>query len=382
MWRSAALRVAVFLLVGLAGVYRYANNFWLYRGFAPPKDASWVRATGTTERLYVAGPALGGRRQPVDVYLPPGYFAHPARRYPVLYLLHGVPGRPGAFLSTVRMGVVEDELVGRRKAQPLILVMPFGSTGSFTDEEWANGVRPGQRLGVLCRRRPGEGDRRAATGPCARRAGRGLAGLSEGGYGALNIGLHHPGEFRVLESWSGYARAADIGAIFGHRRALLADEHAAGHARAGGGGTQAGARLRLVLQRHRRQVPVPERGVRPGSDAGRRAAPLLPRARRAQLGALARQRGRRLPRGQPQAPGMRRAVAAPPVLVSIVLGSARRPAGSTSFGPACPGRASARRCPSMSCPAIRRRRSRATCWSGPRPGSRSARFFAGPASNG
>jgi S-formylglutathione hydrolase FrmB len=33
---------------------------------------------------------------------------------------------------------------------------------------------------------------------------RGLAGLSEGGYGALNIGLHHPGEFDLLESWSGY----------------------------------------------------------------------------------------------------------------------------------------------------------------------------------
>ena len=68
---------------------------------------------GTAERLYVASPALGGRRQPVDVYLPPGYFTHPARRYPVLYLLHGVPGRPAAFLPTVRMGVVEDELVAR-----------------------------------------------------------------------------------------------------------------------------------------------------------------------------------------------------------------------------------------------------------------------------
>ena len=70
-----------------------------------------MQARGTTTRFYVASPALGGRRQPVDVYLPPGYAAHPHRRYPVLYLLHGVPGRPGAFLATVRMGVVEDELV-------------------------------------------------------------------------------------------------------------------------------------------------------------------------------------------------------------------------------------------------------------------------------
>jgi enterochelin esterase-like enzyme len=52
-------------------------------------------------------------------------------------------------------------------------------------------------------------------------SGRALAGLSEGGYGALNIGIHHPGEFRVLESWSGYQRADDAGSVFGHRAALL-----------------------------------------------------------------------------------------------------------------------------------------------------------------
>ena len=46
-------------------------------------------------------------------------------------------------------------------------------------------------------------------------AGRAIGGLSEGGYGAINIGLHHPREFKVIESWSGYAEAADISSIFG-----------------------------------------------------------------------------------------------------------------------------------------------------------------------
>lgn len=214
------LGVAVFALVGLAGVYRYADNFWQYRGFPPPKDAPWVRSKGTAERLYVASAALDGRRQPVDVYLPPGYFSHPARRYPVLYLLHGVPGRPAAFLQTVRMGVVEDELVGRGKAKPLILVMPFGSTGSFTDEEWANGVRPGNGWETFVARDLVRAiDTRYRTIRSA--AGRAIGGLSEGGYGAINIGLHHPREFRVIESWSGYAEAANINSIFGHRRSLL-----------------------------------------------------------------------------------------------------------------------------------------------------------------
>ena len=36
------------------------------------------------------------------------------------------------------------------------------------------------------------------------RAGRALAGVSAGGYGAVDIGLRHPGLFATLESWSGY----------------------------------------------------------------------------------------------------------------------------------------------------------------------------------
>ncbi len=217
-WPAALL--ALFLAVGGVGTYRYVANYWAYRGFAPPHDAPFVKVRGAASRFFVASPALGGRSQPVDVYLPPGYATHPLRRYPVLYLLHGVPGRPGAFLATVRMGVVEDELVTLRRARPMILVMPFGSTGSFTDKEWVNGV--GKHEGwetFLARDVIRAVDARYRTIPTGR--ARALAGLSEGGYGALNIGLHHPREFQVLESWSGYERADDIGSVFGHRPALL-----------------------------------------------------------------------------------------------------------------------------------------------------------------
>jgi enterochelin esterase-like enzyme len=209
-----------FVAVGLVGTYRYLDNYWVYRGFAPPSDPAYVKERGSTARFFLASAALAGRRQPVDVYLPPGYRTHPHRRYPVLYLLHGVPGRPGAFLATVRAGVVEDELVARHRIRPMILVMPFGSTGSFTDEEWANGVSPGNDWETFLARDVVRAiDQRYRT---IRSGGaRALAGLSEGGYGAFNIGLHHPGEFRVLESWSGYERADDVGTVFRHRRTLL-----------------------------------------------------------------------------------------------------------------------------------------------------------------
>jgi len=219
--RAAALATAAFLAAGAFGLYRYLDNYWLYRGFAPPHDAPFVKAHGSVTRFYVASAALGGRRQPVDVYLPPRYAADTARRYPVLYLLHGVPGRPAAFLQTVRMGVVEDELVALHRARPMILVMPFGSTGTFTDKEWANGVRPHEAWETFVARDLVRAvDRRFRT--IRDGAGRVLAGLSEGGYGAINIGIHHPGEFATIESWSGYVKADDLGSIFDHRRALLA----------------------------------------------------------------------------------------------------------------------------------------------------------------
>jgi enterochelin esterase-like enzyme len=216
----AAAATVPLLAFGLLGAYRYVDNYWLYRGFSKPADPAYVHSRGTAVWMDVASPALGGRRQPVDVYLPPGYVTHPHRRYPVLYLLHGEPGRPGAFLATVRMGVVQDELVALHHARPMILVMPYGSTGSFTDKEWANGVRPHEGWETFVARDLVRAvDARFRTIPHG--WARGIAGLSEGGYGAINIALHHPGEFRLVESWSGYETADPLRSIFGGKQKLL-----------------------------------------------------------------------------------------------------------------------------------------------------------------
>ncbi len=215
-----ALAVAVPVTIGLIGAYRYVDNYWAYRGFQPPHDPAYVTVAGTAVRFEVESAALGGRRQPVDVYLPPGYSSHPLRRYPVLYLLHGEPGRPGAFLATVRMGVVEDELVALRRARPVILVMPFGSTGAFTDKEWANGARPHEGWETFVAHDLVRAvDSRYRTIP--RGWARALGGLSEGGYGAINIAIHHPGEFGLVESWSGYETADNVPSIFEGRPTLL-----------------------------------------------------------------------------------------------------------------------------------------------------------------
>ncbi|MGB2876401.1 MAG: alpha/beta hydrolase-fold protein [Gaiellaceae bacterium] len=219
--RLLQLIAAGLCALGVVGLVRYLDNFWLYRGYPAPREPAYVKQKGYTEVIRVRSGALAGRAQKIDVYLPPRYRAEPMRRYPVLYLLHGVPGLPEAFLRIVRAGIIEDELVARGRARPLIVVMPSGSTGLFTDKEWADGVGSGDGWETFVARDLVHAiDARYRT--IRRGAARAIAGLSEGGYGALNIGLHHPGEFRVLESWSGYERAQNVRSIFGHDRSLLA----------------------------------------------------------------------------------------------------------------------------------------------------------------
>jgi enterochelin esterase-like enzyme len=102
----------------------------------------------------------------------------------------------------------------------MILVMPFGSTGSFTDKEWANGVRPHEAWETFLAR-----DVVRAVDTRFRTIGaawaRGIGGLSEGGYGAINIAIHHPHEFGLVESWSGYEQADPLRSIFGHDQKLV-----------------------------------------------------------------------------------------------------------------------------------------------------------------
>ena len=217
---AGLVAAAVFLAVGLTGVRGYVDNFLLYRGYAPPREPAFVKQPGTLEKIGVPSPALGGRSQETYVYLPPGYSSSRARRYPVLYLLHGFPGRPLAFIQTVQMGVLEDALTTRHRARPLILVMPFGSTGTFSDKEWVDGAQRGNGWGTFVTRDLVRYvDKHYRTIPT--RAARAIGGLSEGGYGAINLTLLHPREFSVVESWSGYVKPDPLRSIFGSKLELL-----------------------------------------------------------------------------------------------------------------------------------------------------------------
>jgi enterochelin esterase-like enzyme len=137
------------------------------------------------------------------VYEPPGFAQMAARgvRFPVLYLLHGTVSNALHYINVGRVGVNLDELMAARKTGPFLIVMPESSDGSFVDDtEWANTPHGDYENEVLEIVR--QVDEHWPT--IADRSARAIAGLSMGGYGALNIGLHHISTFGTIESWSGY----------------------------------------------------------------------------------------------------------------------------------------------------------------------------------
>jgi enterochelin esterase-like enzyme len=227
---AAVVVIAALAVAGALGAFRYLDTYWLYRGFPSPSQprSVLVRRHGTSHRVAVepasvhrltlTTKALGGFPDTVYVVLPPGYASHPHQHYPVLYLLHGNPGEPDNFLTVGRVQIIESALQAAGRIKPMILVMPTGGRSFFNNGQWANDAGAGNQWETfVARDLVGTIDHKYRAITSER--GRGIAGLSEGGYGALNIGLHNPAEFALLESWSGYMWA-DARAIFGWNTSL------------------------------------------------------------------------------------------------------------------------------------------------------------------
>jgi enterochelin esterase-like enzyme len=152
---------------------------------------------------WVPSSAVPRDFRPTLVYLPPGY--DPGRRYPVLYLLQGFPGSPYQFVDGLDLPAAADERIAAGRLRPFLAVIPPAGID----------VRHGDWTGVweqyLVRDVVPWADAHLPT--IAAPSGRVLAGLSAGGYGAVDIGLRHPRLFSTLEAWSGYFRPLRTGAL-------------------------------------------------------------------------------------------------------------------------------------------------------------------------
>ncbi|HRY49570.1 MAG TPA: alpha/beta hydrolase-fold protein [Candidatus Paceibacterota bacterium] len=110
----------------------------------PPEGFDKVRegnAQGTLERVDYDSKTVGVKRW-MEVYTPPGYSKD--KKYPVLYLLHGIGGNENREWTRGGMAhVIMDNLIADQKIQPMIVVFPNGNATTNTTD----GTRGGGRRG-------------------------------------------------------------------------------------------------------------------------------------------------------------------------------------------------------------------------------------------
>ena len=129
----------------------------------------------------------------------------------------GIRGAPYSFPGGLGLTAVADHLIARRGIRPFIAVMPPAGDDAAYRGEWT-----GRWEDYVVRAVVPFADRTLPV--IARPGGRAIAGLSAGGYGAVDIALRHPGVFGTVESWSGYFSAPHDGSL-AHASALALAAH-------------------------------------------------------------------------------------------------------------------------------------------------------------
>jgi S-formylglutathione hydrolase FrmB len=179
-----------------------------------------------TDIVSLPDPAHGIPSGNNYVILPPGYTdpANAGHRYPVVYLIHGYPfggprdwltsgDAPGTLLALQQAGVIA----------PMIVVSVDMTAGNPSTDWECLDVPGGPQLETyLAKTVVPAIDHRYRT--LADRTHRALGGMSGGGFGALNIGLHHVDEFATLVIALPYDDLNDsIGILGGDQAAIAAN---------------------------------------------------------------------------------------------------------------------------------------------------------------
>jgi putative tributyrin esterase len=184
----------------------------------PPSPPAVAEKAGRVETKTFQSTALGVEKEYV-VYLPAGYDEQTTRRYPVFYYLHGLGGNETNWSKGGELGTSADKL-----GLQAIVVMPDGDDGFYADspskidydacmKDGTGLFLPGMqnRAHTCVKQRRYEtyiikdlvGEIDAKYRTIATREGRAIAGLSMGGFGALQLGMRHPDLFAAAASHSG-----------------------------------------------------------------------------------------------------------------------------------------------------------------------------------
>ncbi len=163
---------------------------------------------GTVSKVWYDSPALGKDRR-MTIYTPPGY-EKGDKRYPVLYLLHGMGGDENAWAELGRATQILDNLIARGEAEPMIVVMTNGNVAmeGAPGETSLGFIPPTMQLpntmdGMFEKHFPDVVkyvDANYRT--IADKAHRAIAGLSMGGFHSLHISKEYPDMFDYVGLFS------------------------------------------------------------------------------------------------------------------------------------------------------------------------------------
>lgn len=158
--------------------------------------AAGAESGGRVFKTTMPAPSLDQARRNVLVYLPPSYDAPAAatRRYPVVFLLHGFPGRADDWFGRGHAARTADSLIATGAIPEVIMIGPDGNRGFFGRTYYANAFDGSYRMeDFMTHDLIAWTDSAFRTVPAA--AARGVIGLSDGGTAAFNLALHHPDLF-------------------------------------------------------------------------------------------------------------------------------------------------------------------------------------------
>jgi enterochelin esterase-like enzyme len=162
---------------------------------------------------------LGGRKITTWVYLPPGY-GNGGLRYPVVYVMHGMPGEVRDCFVKGQIQDAAEHLIKARQIRPMILVGWDGQGPGGPNDVTNYLDRPDCKMeSFMLRELVPYIDRTYRTIADARF--RALDGISAGGFAALNLVLKHPDIWKTGASHTGFFSpeddAGNMTAILGPR---------------------------------------------------------------------------------------------------------------------------------------------------------------------
>lgn len=158
--------------------------------------------TGKIDTITYASNTVGTKRKAV-IYTPPGFSKR--KKYPVLYLLHGIGGDEKEWLNGGKPQVILDNLYAEGKIEPMIVVMPNGramkddrAVGNIFDSLKVQAFTTFEKdllydlVPFIEKKYPVLNDRQH----------RAIAGLSMGGGQSLNFGLGNLDKFAWVGGFS------------------------------------------------------------------------------------------------------------------------------------------------------------------------------------